>query len=413
MLLKIEIENFFSIKNRIVIDFRAANIKTSKAKELSDNVFDWNGTKILKSIGLFGPNASGKSNILKAIDFCCRLILESHQNNEGSVFNFQPFKFDGYESMPSHFLVDFVCEGMEYEYSFTLNRNQILTESLYYYPNGKKKAKVYTRNEENAEKYSFSSGLILKPRDVTINTSNKSLFLSRASSMNRELAQRLYRYFLNTFMLGIVNMNSLSVEDLFKKYKKLILKALSICDLDICDIRIRHDKIPAPVPEMLGNSSIQFQLMDILRFQTVHSRSDKVTFDMEMEESAGTKNLFSILLRLLDVVRNRKSLMLDEFDASFHTRLAEFVLDLIHASAQSQLLFSSHNTNLIDTSRLRRDQIIFVNKQADGSTEIYSLYDFKDFRENMNAEKAYIQGRFDAIPFVDSSVASLKQLLEE
>lgn len=413
MLLKIEIENFFSIKNRIVIDFRAANIKTSKAKELSDNVFDWNGTKILKSIGLFGPNASGKSNILKAIDFCCRLILESHQNNEGSVFNFQPFKFDGYESMPSHFLVDFVCEGMEYEYSFTLNRNQILAESLYYYPNGKKKAKVYTRNEENAEKYSFSSGLILKPRDVTINTSNKSLFLSRASSMNRELAQRLYRYFLNTFMLGIVNMNSISVEDLFKKYKKLILKALSICDLDICDIRIRHDKIPAPVPEMLGNSSIQFQLMDILRFQTVHSRSDKVTFDMEMEESAGTKNLFSILLRLLDVVRNRKSLMLDEFDASFHTRLAEFVLDLIHASAQSQLLFSSHNTNLIDTSRLRRDQIIFVNKQADGSTEIYSLYDFKDFRENMNAEKAYIQGRFDAIPFVDSSVASLKQLLEE
>lgn len=413
MLLKIEIENFFSIKNRIVIDFRAANIKTPKAKELSDNVFDWNGTKILKSIGLFGPNASGKSNILKAIDFCCRLILESHQNNEGSVFNFQPFKFDGYESMPSHFLVDFVCEGMEYEYSFTLNRNQILAESLYYYPNGKKKAKVYTRNEENAEKYSFSSGLILKPRDVTINTSNKSLFLSRASSMNRELAQRLYRYFLNTFMLGIVNMNSISVEDLFKKYKKLILKALSICDLDICDIRIRHDKIPAPVPEMLGNSSIQFQLMDILRFQTVHSRSDKVTFDMEMEESAGTKNLFSILLRLLDVVRNRKSLMLDEFDASFHTRLAEFVLDLIHASAQSQLLFSSHNTNLIDTSRLRRDQIIFVNKQADGSTEIYSLYDFKDFRENMNAEKAYIQGRFDAIPFVDSSVASLKQLLEE
>ena len=78
MLLKIEIENFFSIKNRIVLDFRAANIRTSKAKELSDNVFDWNGIKILKSIGLFGPNASGKSSILKAIEFCCRLILESH-----------------------------------------------------------------------------------------------------------------------------------------------------------------------------------------------------------------------------------------------------------------------------------------------------------------------------------------------
>lgn len=413
MLLKIEIENFFSIKNRIVLDFRAANIRTSKAKELSDNVFDWNGIKILKSIGLFGPNASGKSSILKAIEFCCRLILESHQNNEGTIFNFQPFKFDGYESRPSFFLVDFVCEGIEYEYAFTLDRTQIFTETLYYYPNGRKKVKIFTRDERCIKKYSFSSGTILKPNDVTINTSGKSLFLSRASSMNRELAQRLYRYFLNTFMLGLVNMNSTFVEDLFQKYKKLILKALSICDLDICDIMIRHDKIPAPVPSPFGGQAIQFPLMDILRFQTVHSRSGDVVFDMETEESSGTKNLFSILLRLLDVVRNRKSLMLDEFDASFHTRLAEFVLDLIHASEQSQLLFTSHNTNLIDMSRLRRDQIIFVNKQADGSTEIYSLYDFKDFRENMNAEKAYIQGRFDAIPFVDSSVASLKQLLGE
>ena len=82
MILKIEFENFFSIRDRIRIDFRAANINTKLARELRHNVIDWNGVPVLKSLGLFGPNASGKSNILKAINFCCRMILDSHLNNE-------------------------------------------------------------------------------------------------------------------------------------------------------------------------------------------------------------------------------------------------------------------------------------------------------------------------------------------
>mgnify|MGYP003499233179 FL=1 len=93
-LLAIELENFFSIKNKIRLDFRAGNIHTAAAKMLSDNVFEWNGQKILKTVGLFGPNAAGKSNIMKAINFCCRMILDSHAHNQGIVFNFKPFKFD-------------------------------------------------------------------------------------------------------------------------------------------------------------------------------------------------------------------------------------------------------------------------------------------------------------------------------
>ena len=89
MILKIEFENFFSIRDRIRIDFRAGNINTALARELSHNVMEWNGVPVLKTIGLFGPNASGKSNILKAITFCCRMILESHLYNEGAIFNFE------------------------------------------------------------------------------------------------------------------------------------------------------------------------------------------------------------------------------------------------------------------------------------------------------------------------------------
>ena len=409
MILKIELENFFSIKDRIRIDFRAANINTMLARDLSYNVMEWNGVPVLKTIGLFGPNASGKSNILKAIAFCCQLILGSHLYNEGMTFNFEPFKFDGFENKPSQFLIDFVCENVEYEYSFELTREKIVRESLYHYPVGRR-AKVFVREADG--KYSFGTGTIAKPMDVALNTSVKNLFLSRASSMNRDVAQKLYRYFMNQFLLGLVNVNDLIVLDSFKMYKKLILKALEICDTDITDIEVRKEQVPAPVLPMAGQTELSFKLVDVLRFKTVHRNQSDVMFDLDMEESNGTRKLFQILIRLLDVVKNKKSIMMDEFDMGLHTRLADFILDLIHASPNSQLLFTSHNTNLIDVKRLRRDQIVFVNKSEQGATSVYSLYDFKDFRENMDAEKGYIQGRFDAVPYVDSSVESIKQILE-
>ena len=295
------------------------------------------------------------------------------------------------------------------EYSFELTRERILRESLYHYPVGRR-AKVFVREADG--KYSFGTGIIAKPMDVALNTSDKNLFLSRASSMNRDLPQKLYRYFMNQFLLGLVNVNDLIVLDSFKTYKRVILKALEICDTDITDIEVRKEQTPAPVLPMPGQTELSFKMVDILRFKTVHRNQSDVMFDLDMEESNGTRKLFQILIRLLDVVKNKKSIMMDEFDMGLHTRLADFILDLIHASQSSQLLFTSHNTNLIDVKRLRRDQIVFVNKSEQGATSVYSLYDFKDFRENMDAEKGYIQGRFDAVPYVDSSVESIKQILE-
>ena len=408
MILKIEFGNFFSIRDKIRIDFRAANINTTLARELRHNVMDWNGVPVLKTIGLFGPNASGKSNIVKAIHFCCRMILDSHLYNEGTVFNFEPFKFDGWQEKPSCFLIDFVCDNVEYEYSFELTKTKILSESLYHYPFGRR-AKIFVRNADG--KYSFGTGVISKPADVALNTSDKNLFLSRASSMNRETAQTLYRYFMNQFLLGLVNVNDLVVLDGFNTYKNVILKALEVCDTDITDIEVRKEQMSAPVV-VPGQADMAFKFVDVLKFKTFHRDNKEVMFDLDLEESSGTRKLFQILIRLLDVVKNKKGIMMDEFDMGLHTRLADFILDLIHASERSQLLFSSHNTNLIDVTRLRRDQIVFVNKTEDGATEIYSLYDFKDFRENMDAEKGYMQGRFDAVPYVDSSVESIKQLLE-
>ena len=423
MLIEMRFSNFFSIKDEISIDFKTGNINTSTAKELTDNIFSVNDEKFLKLQGLFGPNASGKSSILKAALFCRQLILDSFQNNEGTIFNFMPFKFDGYFEKPSSFFINFITDGIEYEYSFKLTRNEILSEELYYYP-GKRKAKIFTRDESKgstkSDIYSFGEGHFVKPLDVAQSTGKNTLFISRASQMDRELAKKIYNFFRTELLIGLPQLSGKYAVELFNQNKELILKALKMADSDITDINVKIEKTPlfSVQPQVTRNgvpvpTNTVTQIVEVINFYTTHKRNPDISFHLEAEESAGTIQIFNLLLLLLDVCKNGKTLILDEFDASLHTELAQFILDMVNASKSAQFLFTSHNTNLLDIKKMRRDQILFTNKKEDGSTEVYSLFDFKDFRENMDAEKCYLQGRFDAVPYISSSISVIKNLLGE
>ena len=422
MILEIRLSNFYSIKDEICIDFRAGKINTASSRLLASNIFTWKDEVVLKSIGLFGANASGKSNILSAISFCCRLVLDSHRFNENDTFGFEPFKFEGYQTKPSTFSIDFVYEDIEYEYTFSLTKEAILEESLYYFPKGKR-AKIYIRNEQGkkdkTQKYSFSDGVIPKPFDVAESTSEKTLYVSRGSQMDRKVCKTVFRFFMNQFVLGLVSNSSEASLKLFENNKELLKHALRICDSDIIDIKSVKEQglltSPANPRISLQGSvntiSTELKKFDRVRYVTYHNHSPETPFDLLTEESSGTSRLFSILLSLIDVVLNCKTFLLDEFDTSLHSIMAAFILDLFHASDSAQFLFSSHDTNLIDMKKLRRDQILFVQKREDGSTEVYSLFDYKDFRENMDAENGYLQGRFNAVPILDSSIPALKRLL--
>lgn len=423
MLIEMRFSNFFSIKDEISIDFKTGNINTATAKELTDNIFSVNDEKFLKVQGLFGPNASGKSSILKAAFFCRQLILDSFQHNEGTIFNFMPFKFDGCFEKPSSFFIDFITDGIEYEYSFKLTRNEILSEELYYYPS-KRKAKIFTRDESKgptkSDIYRFGEGHFVKPLDVAQSTGKNTLFISRASQMDRELAKKIYNFFRTELLIGLPQLSGKYAVELFNQNKELILKALKMADSDITDINVKIEKTPlfSVQPQVTRNgvpvpTNTVTQIVEVINFYTTHKRNPDISFHLEAEESAGTIQIFNLLLLLLDVCKNGKTLILDEFDASLHTELAQFILDMVNASKSAQFLFTSHNTNLLDIKKMRRDQILFTNKKEDGSTEVYSLFDFKDFRENMDAEKCYLQGRFDAVPYISSSISVIKNLLGE
>ena len=414
MLLEMRFSNFFSIKDKISIDFKAGNINTASSRELNCNVFSFGDETILKVEGIFGPNASGKSSILKAAAFCRNLVIDSFKNNEGTVFDYIPFKFDSYTEKPSSFYIDFVTDGIEYEYSFKITRTEIISEELYYHPN-KRAVKIFTRDEtkgpSKAQIYTFGEGQFIKPLDVAHSTGKNTLFISRASQMDRDVAKKVYNFFRTEFLIGLPTLSGKYAAELFNENKELILQALKMSDSDITDINVKIEKTPVFTVQPLITANPQ--ITEVINFYTIHKRNKDIPFYLQSEESAGTIQFFNLLLILLDVCKNGKTLILDEFDASLHTELAQFILDLVYASRSAQFLFTSHNTNLLNIKKMRRDQILFTNKKEDCSTEVYSLFDFKDFRENMDAEKCYLQGRFDAVPYINSSISIIKNLLGE
>ena len=109
-----------------------------------------------------------------------------------------------------------------------------------------------------------------------------------------------------------------------------------------------------------------------------------------------------MMLGIIDIIRNGRTLLMDEIDTSLHPHLVEYIINMFNRSNQAQLIYTTHNTHLLNTDFQRRDQVYFVNKREDGCSELYSLYDFKDFRDNYDMEKAYLQGRFDAIPYLST-----------
>jgi hypothetical protein len=390
MVLEIRLSNFFSLRDEVVLDLQAANLQTKKAKDLETNTFVCKDERMLKTVAIYGANASGKSNVIKAIRACVQMILDSHNYNENTTFAFKPFKF-GDANAPSRFMVRFMIDGIEYEYSFSMTNREIITEELHFYPNGRR-AMVFTRNERKGPQkkdiYSFKS-VIRRPADVAANTSKKTLFISRASQMDREIAKRVFNFFSENFVLNYIGYNALSVTNLLNENKELFLKTLRIADSDIVD---------------LDSKALETQL----KITTYHRSNPEIPFDFYAEESDGTQKLFNMMLTILDIIKGNKLLLIDEIDTSLHTKLIEYIVAMFHHSESAQLIYTTHNTYLLDTNKLRKDQIFFVNKRADGSSDLYSLFDYKDFRENMNLEKAYLQGNFDAIPYIDSSFETLR-----
>jgi len=216
------------------------NIKSANAKALKNNLFKQGKNELLKTLIIYGANAYGqKQTSIKAIRFCNAMVFESHNHNQDTVFNFQPFKFDGYQRKPGTYFIRFILNEIEYEYSFSLTRNAIISESLHYYPKGRIK-EIFTRNENRGktkkEKYTFTD-VIKRTYGCCRKHFRKTHYISRASQMDRDIAKDIFNYFHNTFILNYLGFGVSAIENISNQNKKQLIEALKIADSDIEDVK--------------------------------------------------------------------------------------------------------------------------------------------------------------------------------
>jgi len=411
MLIEFSIENYRSIKEKVTLSMVA-----TKDKSLGNNLIKTDVLKnegLLKSAVIYGANASGKTNVLLALNFLTRLVKNSHNHQKGHGINFNPFKLDKkYVSKPTKFELIFIKDKVKYLYGLSFNNEKVIEEYLHSFPKGRQSL-IFDR--KNTHTYKFT--LDKKNQEfISKRTLANMLYLSKATQENYKPTSVAFDWFKDclkvigpTDRLDLLNFTAnLLKKD--KSFKKILLKALLEADVGIEDVdaiigKISLDSLPKEIPTKIKEMILKNKKeLESMRIQTIHKG---VLFDLNTEESEGTIRIFSLIGHWIEALKNGQILIVDELDTKLHHFLNVFLINLFQDPTQNknnaQLIFTTHNVNLLDQEIFRRDQIWFTEKkEVDGSTDLYSLTEYSP-RKDKNIEKGYLAGRYGAIPFIKNN----------
>lgn len=416
MLLGFSFENFASFYHETIFSMLA-----SKKDEFLDlNTIDTSHGRLLKSALIFGPNGSGKTNWVKALNFMQDMVFTSVIDKNILKRN-ENFKFfDSSYSQPTSFEISFIQNGIAYEYGFKILKDEIIEEWL------NKKAKrtvpIFYRNNSDWNSIELR-GSMKKAEKIKKFTRKDSLFLTTAAMFNIDVAEEILNWFSNLYILvDDFGSPKLTVdyiqEDIDNKAK--VLNQLKIADIGIedFDIQIRELDVDNDLKEKLIQSAqknlslnsmdkfkVKRKAVDLKTKHHVYDEDKKIAYDIELSflkyQSKGTIKFFELLGPILDVLENGKVLVVDEIDSRLHCGIVEYILEMFNSidknSKNGQLICNTHNVLLLDED-IRRDQIWFIQKDNYGESELYSLDDFKDVRKDDPKLKKYLLGVYGAIP---------------
>lgn len=392
MLIEFSVKNFLSFKDKVTLSMEKGN-----GDENLENVISENSVDLLKTIAIYGANASGKSNILKAFTCAILMIKKSIIMPVDGKWNFiKPFLFDETsKNEPSEFEFVFIANGVKYRYFFSADESKIHEEILdaYY---SQKPTNIFTRTKNNI--YEFKNDKSKLEILAENNTENK-LFLSTATTWNYEKTRDAYLW-LTTAIEIYDSFDNVTTKDLMdyssedENLKNFTLKLLKEADILIKNISVDYEE-----NFKIKNINIELEHEVIDENKNVHTY--KLNFT---EESSGTKVLFVLAPFLKRAFESTKVIIVDELERSMHPALVEFIVKLFNNrdtnKANSQLIFTTHATGLLNLEIFRRDQIWFTEKRIDnGISELYPLDSFS-VRKDENIQKGYINGRYGAIPFI-------------
>lgn len=417
MLVEFTVTNFRSIR-----ETQAFSLVKGKGDELEvENTFSPGapGTpELLRSAAIYGPNAAGKSNLIKALDAMARAVVESAAKLQpGDAFPVTPFRLDAEsESHPTEFEVSFVASGVRYQYGFSATRERVLEEWLLAYPKGRPQRWFERAWDADAQKYEWEMGSELKGQKQMWQDATRAnaLFLSTAAQLNSEQLAPVYGWFkrtLRTAQVGGWNkgFSASLCEDVEGRAK--IMEFLKAADLGIDDVQVVKEKFDAgKLPDGMSEA-IKQQMVDLLEgeeffeVKTLHRTPDGriVAFKLD-DESDGTQKLFAFAGPWLDGLKNGYVLFIDELHDNLHPKLVRFLVELFHNPAtnpnNAQLVFTTHETSILSQEVFRRDQIWFCEKDDSLATALIPLTDFSPRKGRENLELSYLAGRYGALPYV-------------
>ncbi len=409
MLIQFTVGNFLSFKEPVTLSMVAA---TSKKELQEHNLIRVNKKlTLVKSAVIYGANASGKSNLISALGFMSRFVsfsLTSMQPDE--KIKVHSFRLDtDMEKEPSLFEVVFFQDGIRYRYGFQVDKDSVRSEWLFYVP-AIKEIKLFIRKGNNYEiSPNFKEGNDLKEK-----TRKNALFLTVAAQFNGTISTNILKWFENFNVISGLNDRSYIGYTKTKardtNFKKKIVNFLKNADLNIEDIVVEKPKDEKEVLDEKLTERRRFQAKPYPRILTIHKKYGKdgkftnyESFDLDREESEGTKKFFGISGPIINTIENGRVLVIDELDARLHPKLTKALLSLFNSRTRNtnnaQLIFVTHDTKLLNIDLFRRDQIWFTVKNKYGATDLYSLIEYS-VRKDASFEKDYLLGKYGAVPFI-------------
>ncbi len=392
MLLNFRVSNFRSINEMVELSMVPSDLKNpvNVIKKTNPEATKNKDYYALTSAAIYGPNASGKSNIIKAL-FDFKTFVENSTDNKPNEFIevFNPFKMST-ESLkkPSFFSIDLLIENTLYTYSVEVFRNEVLKESLFSFPKGLK-VKVFERNRQEITKGNGYEGIF---ESIKQRTNENQLFLGKAALENVEVAKDVYQNFRSIYVLPTDKLHSDRFNEVFSR--------IMFDDVDAWGGILNLSK---SLVQKIDTQVVDLEEKDG-RIKTFHlnNQMEKIEFNFE-DESSGTQRFIAFVPLILNALIDGHVLVVDEFERSLHPEIAQYILGLFNDPEvnknEAQFIFATHDTTLLSPeNNLRRDQINLVEKNSKGETELYTVSDIKGIRGEGNFEKWYIEGRFGAVP---------------
>lgn len=441
MLLRFACSNFRSIKEKQEILFTAAKY-VKEHDEAARTVDGLPKQRVLPMVALYGANASGKSNMLKALEFLKRAALRSHVDWEKGIDR-QHFRLDpAWKDEPSSFEIDFLVDGVRYHYGFVCDDEAVREEWLYAKPPGRVLQTWF--NRKIGEETEFGKPIRVQGeafRKAGLE-SRKSLIITLIVQGNLDIYAHIGIFFKNDLCFYDIDRPGRQAEIcMFRPQDaQSILEILCRADTGLsgigaeAEVDSSHDSLmneisgafarnnssksihldPDKEKEMVKKISKMVEASDGIRVNAVFYRNDRLNNDVqfsENDESRGTKRIFNMAVPLTSALRTGACLCIDELDSSLHTLLSRAIIGLFMDPKTNpkgaQLLFTTHDTNLLSTDVLRRDQVWLTEKDTVGATHVYSLADFK-LSAKADIETLYLEGRFGGLPFLDGFSDALR-----